>query len=77
MTFTVVFKTTTELKYYTVVKPLYMIHYYVPGYRETRNKKEKKKKEITKGEMRLRSFTTSSWKYSAKWTTHLQRNETK
>ena len=43
MTLTVACKTTTELNIITVVKPVYMTHYYVPGNGEITNEKEKKK----------------------------------
>ena len=43
MTLTVRFKTTTELNIITVVKPVYMTRYYVPGNGEITNEKEKKK----------------------------------
>ena len=41
ITLTVVFKTTTELNSITVVKPVYMTHYYVPRNGEITNEKEK------------------------------------
>ena len=43
MTLTVAFKTTTELNIVTVVKPVYMTHYYVPDNGEITNEKEKRK----------------------------------
>ena len=43
MTLTVAFKTTTELNIITVVKPVYMTLYYVPGNGEITNEKEERK----------------------------------
>ena len=43
MTLTVALKTTTELNIITVVKPVYMTHYYVQGNDEITNEKEKRK----------------------------------
>ena len=72
---TVVLKTTTELNIITVVTPVYMTHYYVPGNGEITSEKEKRKLPKVKWECYVLPLIAETIRQSE--LLHIQCNEIK